>query len=308
MAHLSLPGVPHLFSRFSASSGIRMAETVLVLALSVALADFTWDLLPGPSRDGKGPGAMAAKPSAGAPRDRSAAERGASGNLRTVPESVRSLFGTPPEAQAQAGRPVRETRLDLTLKGILANQREGGRQLAIIASGKEEEKVYRVGDAVPGGAEIVRIESRRVILRRNGVTEALTLEVKELEGQRTGLASSSQGGGNGVRKVGQNRRVVSQSALRSNLKNLPSLLRQAKAVPHSLNGHRAGFRIVNIQPGSIYEELGLREGDVVQSVNGKDIRTPGQALNAYRELKSAEEFKVRLKRNGQDRTLTYSVR
>ncbi|WP_176758747.1 type II secretion system protein GspC [Thiohalorhabdus denitrificans] len=296
-----------LLSRFSPTTGIRLAEGVLVVALGVALADLTWDVFP-PSPPSAGlsqgpespsvPGGFQA-PVGGSP--------GAQGREGPVSESTRRLFGVPASEGNGPGAdaPVRETRLDLTLKGILARQ-EGTQKVALIASGEGEEGVYRVGDSLPGGAEILRIEPRRVILRRNGVTEALNLEVTELEGRAS--RQGSAGSGSGIRKEGANRRVVSRRTVRQNLENLPSLLRQAKAVPHRVNGEPAGFRIVNIQSGSIYEDLGLREGDVVKSVNGQDIRTPSDALGAYRELKNADEYKVRLERDGQEQTLNYSVR
>ncbi|HKJ88665.1 MAG TPA: type II secretion system protein GspC [Gammaproteobacteria bacterium] len=286
-----------------------MGEVALVIALAVALADLTWEVAPGPG-GGKEAGGWSVAPSS-----RSGAVSGSSGSSsggarpgRSLPDPVRDLFGMPPQEDAgKKAQPVRETQLNLTLKGILAS-REGGQKLALIASGKKKERVYQVGDSVPGGARILRIERRRVILRRNGVTEALNLEVKKLKGMDTSLTTKHSGVGGKVRKSGRNHWVVPRASVQRNLKNLPSLLRQAKAVPQNLNGHRVGFRIVNIQPGSIYEDLGLKEGDVVKSVNGKDIRTPAQALNAYRELKQANNFQVRVKRNGQDRVLTYSVR
>ncbi|MFP4615525.1 MAG: type II secretion system protein GspC [Thiohalorhabdus sp.] len=308
MAYIPALNMPRLLSRFSPTTGIRLAEGVLVVVLAVALADLTWDLFPssppsaGLSQDSKSPSVPGGPEGPGADSPGRQTEEG------PVSEGMRQLFGSPAseENDPEDEAPVRETRLDLTLKGIIASQ-EGEQKVALIASGEEgEEGVYRVGDTLAGGAEILRIEPRRVILRRNGVTEALNLEVAELEGSIS--QQDSPDGESGIQKEGANSRVVPERTVRENLENLPSLLRQAKAVPHKVNGEPAGFRIENIQSGSIYEDLGLREGDVVKSVNGQDIRTSSDALGAYREMKGADKYEVRLERDGQEQTLNYSVR
>lgn len=272
-------------------------------ALALALADLTWDVVPAPDGEGEGGFSGAATGVRGGPSNGSAAKD----QMARLSPSVKRLFGTPPTKNngAQGAKPVRETRLNLTLKGVLA-QRSSDRKLALIARGGREEKVYRVGDTVQG-ARIIRIESRQVILRRNGVTEALKLEVKELKGGSSRLESEPAGTRDGIRRTGKHKRLVRKETLNRQLNNLPKLLRQAKAVPHTRNGKKAGFRVKNIQKGSVFEDLGIRVGDVIQSVNGNPIRTPRQALTAYRELKSSDSFRVDVLREGQPVTLSYSV-
>ncbi|NIN34984.1 MAG: type II secretion system protein GspC, partial [Gammaproteobacteria bacterium] len=70
---------------------------------------------------------------------------------------------------------IQETQLQLELKGILVNA-DDGKRLALIAVQGQSEDVYQEGDNIQG-AEIIRIEPRRVILRHNGRTEALNLEI-----------------------------------------------------------------------------------------------------------------------------------
>lgn len=166
-----------LTSLFSLRYAIRGAELALAVALALALADLAWLLLPGPG--GKEQPALAAPGRGGAGANLVAASGGAAAS-RNLSPALLGLFGV-----AEAGGPatafaadeVRETDLDLTLKGILA-QRDGGRKLALVAQGEATEKVYRIGDRL-AGAEITHIEARRVILLRNGKREALLLEAAE---------------------------------------------------------------------------------------------------------------------------------
>ncbi|MGY8815107.1 MAG: PDZ domain-containing protein, partial [Gammaproteobacteria bacterium] len=89
--------------------------------------------------------------------------------------------------------------------------------------------------------------------------------------------------------------------------NLPRLLRQAKAIPHSVNGENQGFKVVEIQEGSIFQDLGLQQEDVIRSVNGTPIRTAEDALNAYRKLRTSNSFQLDLLRSGRSMTLNLSV-
>mgnify|MGYP000149628368 CR=1 FL=1 len=307
MARFFPPSMERLRALATPERGIRWGEVLLVVALGITLADLTWNLIPGPASQGSptvndaGPTSAAGSPGGG----------GDGQSSLTVTGAVKNLFGDAPEKSrktAAPDEPVRETELNLTLKGILAH-RNRGKKLALIASGDKTEKVYAVGDSLPGGAEIVRIESRRIILRRNGVTEALNLEVKQLEARDTGLADQSRAAnsGGGIRQVAKHRREVDRQMVQKQLQNLPSLLQQAKAVPATRNGQQVGFKMVTIQSGSLFEDLGLKEGDVIQQVNGRSIRTPADALNAYQALKGSQEFQVQLLRKDQSVTLNYAV-
>lgn len=73
-----------------------------------------------------------------------------------------------------------ETSLKLELKGIYSdpNQKMGS---AIIAVPGEADKVYLIGDTLPGGATLLEIHEDRVILRRAGQLEVLMLPQKQLE-------------------------------------------------------------------------------------------------------------------------------
>ncbi|NIN34985.1 MAG: PDZ domain-containing protein, partial [Gammaproteobacteria bacterium] len=81
----------------------------------------------------------------------------------------------------------------------------------------------------------------------------------------------------------------------------------ARAIPHNENGQAMGFRLVNIQSGSVFEELGLQRDDVIRTVNGRQILSVEDALNTYRDLRTSRSFQVGLMRDGRQVTLSLSV-
>ena len=187
-----------IISGYSSQHLLGYAEVVLVIVLALALADFAWLLSPGAEH--RMPAAEQRAPRAGA------VVPGNDGKeARRLSPAVLSLFGQPgtsPGVPPVRHENIRETDLDLILKGILAS-RSGNRKLALISTGGEKEAVFRIGNLV-AGAEITHIEARRVILKRRGGSESLTLETAEprrgnsfnnrcattgRSGPRTGLSS-----------------------------------------------------------------------------------------------------------------------
>lgn len=156
---------------------IRCGEVILAIAFLLALTDF-FLLLFLPTGDRENP----VFPSASlADPVRLAGDVSTDSiSSRDLPLEIRGLFGYPESSPAGpefAEGPLKETALNLTLKGILV-QRGTNRQLALISQENSQEKVYGIGDFV-AGAEIIRIEQRRAILQRNNIQETLTLKVEQ---------------------------------------------------------------------------------------------------------------------------------
>ena len=90
--------------------------------------------------------------------------------------------------------------------------------------------------------------------------------------------------------------------------DLPKLLSQARAVPNLVNGAMNGFRLDYIAPSSFYEKIGLKYGDVLQQVNGVDIRDPGTILTLFQQLRNERAVKLDVLRNNQRTTMNFEIR
>jgi len=51
----------------------------------------------------------------------------------------------------------------------------------------------------------------------------------------------------------------------------------------SLNG---GLQLSSIEPGSVFEKMGLKDGDVIEEINGNPIKDPYNAVAMYNLMKS----------------------
>ena len=75
---------------------------------------------------------------------------------------------------------IPQTRLQLTLQGTVVNVTNPKLSRAIIAAPSAPAKVYRVGDALPGGATVREILKTEIIINNNGNLESLKLPIPTL--------------------------------------------------------------------------------------------------------------------------------
>jgi len=92
------------------------------------------------------------------------------------------------------------------------------------------------------------------------------------------------------------------------LQNINQLLTQIRVVPNFQNGQTNGFKVFAIKPNSIFSKIGLKNGDVIQRVNDRDITTPDKAFQAFQELRNEKSLSVEILRRGERKSLHYEIR
>jgi general secretion pathway protein C len=70
------------------------------------------------------------------------------------------------------------------------------------------------------------------------------------------------------------------------------------------DGSVMGFKIMNVPPGSIYEKLGFKSGDIITTVNGVKLDSVQAAMGLYTELKHATKAEVGVLRGTETLTIT----
>ncbi len=115
-------------------------------------------------------------------------------------------------------------------------------------------------------------------------------------------------GGPGIRRIRGNRFVLDRRTVNSNLQNMMSLLTQMRAMPDVEDGKANGFKLSEIQDGSIFQQMGLADGDVVTSVNGQPLTDPSQAMQLLNSLRDSQRVGVTITRGGQPMQFVYLIR
>jgi general secretion pathway protein C len=211
-------------------------------------------------------------------------------------------------AGAQPAQSAAAVRVDLALLGTVA----GGEQpLAVIAADKEVE-VYRLGARLPGNLILVRIERDRVVAESaDGRQTVLELSLEGLpEGTAAGRpAPAVRNGTTGVQiiELGENSWQIPREEAEKARSNLNALLKTARMVPKIENGTTVGFTIVNIQPGTFLDLLGLKAGDVLVQINQVELNSPEKALQIFQQVREANNISLGLLRNGSRQTFEYTI-
>lgn len=270
----------------------------LVLALAYELAALTWALVP--SGDPVPPAPEVAPPASGA--------RAEARDPGLDALAGAELFGEPPaEAPAASEQVVDapDTTLSLQLTGIVARGTSGERGQAIIASSRDEEKIYSVGDTIDStnGATLHAVYSDRIILNRGaGRLEALRLP-RELAaqaagGRRTSTARppSSSASGQGP---GALRDVISDNA-----SQITEVIRPS---PQIEGGEVIGFRVNPGRNREAFDALGLEPGDVVTDVNGTALNDASAGLKLFESLGEASMANVTVLRDGSSQVLVVDM-
>jgi len=67
------------------------------------------------------------------------------------------------------------------------------------------------------------------------------------------------------------------------------------------------MRLFAIRRDSLYEKLGLKNGDILLSVNDTSLADPTEALRIFDKLKEEKSIKVDVERNGASKALNYEI-
>jgi general secretion pathway protein C len=209
-----------------------------------------------------------------------------------------------------SGAPVRASlglAARIRLIGIVFGEQRGVFAIAEELSSKQQ-MLYRVHDQVLDLGEVSEIRRNGILVRQGNLEELLELAQSE--------NPAGQGGSSGTMPAAVQpqtagvplRKVIDRREVEQAMSDLPKLLSQARAAPHMVNGTINGFRLDYIAPTSFYEKIGVQTGDVLQRVNGVDIRDPSTMLSLLQQLKNEQIVKLDVLRNNQRSTITYELR
>ena len=223
------------------------------------------------------------------------------------------IFPLPPDplamdgggAEAAPPRAPLNLASKLTLLGVVMGTREGVAVIVEELSSKRQ-LYFRLHEQIPDVGEISEIRKDGMVVRQGSQQEFLGLAVSLIEKPPLPPALPQKAAAPAPKSP--MRTVLDRREVEQVMGDLPKLLTQARAVPYLVNGAINGFRLDYIAPSSFYEKIGLKYGDVLQQVNGVEVRDPGTMLSLFQQLKSEKTVKLDVLRNNQRTAMTYEIR
>lgn len=185
---------------------------------------------------------------------------------------------------------------------------------ALIAEDSKDGSVqsYRQGQLLMGSATIVEIQQKRVKLEVNGEEEWIEIS-DEARPKKTASAGkrnkkAKDDGESGITKEG-GKIIVERRVVDEAMQNIDSLATKIRVVPHKDgDGQVDGYRLSAIRRGSLFDKLGIKNGDVVHGVNGMPLTSTDGAFSAFQTLQSESGFTFDVTRRNKKQTFEYEIR
>lgn len=199
--------------------------------------------------------------------------------------------------------PVRSS-ISAKLLGTMVSNLDKYSFATVLESGKKDAKNYKIGEAILGEAQIYLIERHRVFFTYNGRKEFLEVD------RMPSIFKIPSAGGSAVSsgvKADNGKVTVSKQKVDSTLQDLNQVIQQARMVPNYEAGQVDGFKIFGIRSGSIFQDLGLQNGDVINRINGTQIDSLEKALPMLQLLKTESSYTIDITRKGQKQSMEINI-
>lgn len=216
------------------------------------------------------------------------------------------------------------TKLPLVLVATFAGAAGGG-EATISDARSGHAGLYAVGDRIPGAGPVRRVSAQTVAfmnevslhLERIDLvsTTAAAPVAKPAAAPATKPAPPAGPDGEllaevdrAVKRVDDRHFQVERSLVNKLLADPMALMRSARVSPAVDNGRPQGFRLAGVRDGSLVTKIGLQNGDVIQSINGLELTSPDNVLDAYTRLRSASNLAITVARGGAPIELQVAIR
>ncbi|CAE6882787.1 general secretion pathway protein [Vibrio sp. B1REV9] len=188
-----------------------------------------------------------------------------------------------------------KTRLNLTLVGAVASSNVKT-SLAVIAN-RGKQATYGIGEEIEGTrATLKAVLVDRVIIDNQGRDETLMLQGIEYK-----KLSESPQAARPVAKPSDNAAVGDKlEQIREEIAQDPqSVFKYINISPVKKDGGIAGYRVSPGRDASLFNDVGLKAGDIAVQLNGIDLSDPSSSVQLMQVMNDPQELNLTVERDGQ---------
>lgn len=188
---------------------------------------------------------------------------------------------------------------------------------AVQVRGNRELDEVRIGDQISNIAKIFKITRLEILVKNleTGVCESIASDLKSRErSSPISVMSPSQSRQYiankkmpGIENVG-NKFNITKTLLDEKLKDISSILTQARAVKIQNPDGSLSFKMTEIDPAGLFPYLGIQEGDIITAINGKPIYDLNEVMGLFGRIKGLDNLSLGVKRDGSESVQDYSIK
>ena len=167
--------------------------------------------------------------------------------------------------------------------------------------------IYKIDQTV-SGARIESIENNAVVLVCDGQRKVLKLNIAPSGSNNISQVASSQTT-NKISKVAR-ADLPTKKADTDTLTKIgcvETILNNAAIKPYSVDGRIEGLRITDLENITAVKELGLKNSDVIRTVNGHRLTNKQKAYQIFKKAKSQPVIDIELLRDNKTKKLSFAM-
>lgn len=153
--------------------------------------------------------------------------------------------------------------------------------------------------------ELTKLYKKYVIFERSG--KEYKLELPKENKLNYQIQQNTINGQSENIVVNEDSVTVKRNYLNTYVKDLDKVWKDIAIDDVRNNGKIEGFKIFNVNENSVFGKLGLKKGDVIKSVNGKEIKSYGDAFKIYNEINKLDYLTFEVMRNEEIMELRYEI-
>ncbi len=228
---------------------------------------------------------------------------------------------TPPGAGEAAGGDAVSLPKDLLLMGTVVGL---GGYAVFEKKGNGKEEIFKVGDDVFGSGILKAVRREEVVLLMDGREMVFEIPTERLQLLRArnrfanGMRDDNRGAVNPFplsaqtqrlsKKVGKDEWLIDRKAVLKAVEDMGQILSDARLTPNLVEGKVNGFRITEIRRRGVFDAIGLKNGDILVSVNGYAIDGPEKAVQVLSGLKGETNIDLDVIRRGRKMSFHYQMK
>ncbi len=90
-------------------------------------------------------------------------------------------------------------------------------------------------------------------------------------------------------------------------KNFSNIWKEISINEKKVNGLLVGFEVKSVKKDSVFEQIGLKSGDLIKKVNDKELKSEADAFFFYKNIEKMKVLKLTVLRDGKEKEIEYEV-
>ena len=167
---------------------------------------------------------------------------------------------------------------------------------AMVIKGKDS-KILKLKDELEG-YEVKKIQKEKVLFSTN--TDDVWLYIKSKKPKTQNF---------GVHKVMPKVDTfnIRRATFKRNVLRPERLLKTVNIMPEMVSGKFHGMKVVSLLEGSFLYMYGLRKGDIIKKINGKNLLSIADGISAYQNIASSKNFTISVLRDNKIEEFKYAI-